>query len=51
MFKKSSKETQLDAFSSVPNMLESSSFKQYSDQGYWHNQFREQVVMRILTTE
>lgn len=47
MFKKSSKETQLDAFSSVPNMLESSSFKQYSDQGHWHNQFREQVVMRI----
>ena len=47
MFKKSSKETQLDAFSSVPNMLESSSFKQYSDQRHWHNQFREQVVMRI----
>jgi hypothetical protein len=47
MFKKSSKETQLDVFSSVPNMLESSSFKQYSDQGHWHNQFREQVVMRI----
>jgi hypothetical protein len=47
MFKKSRKETQLDAFSSVPNMLESSSFKQYSDQGHWHNQFREQVVMRI----
>jgi hypothetical protein len=47
MFKKSSKETQLDAFSSVPNMLESSSYRQYSDQGHWHNQFREQVVMRI----
>jgi len=47
MFKKSSKETQLNAFSSVPNMLESISFKQYSDQGHWHNQFREQVVMRI----
>ena len=47
MFKKSSKETQLDAFSSITNMLESSAFKQYSDQGHWHNQFREQVVMRI----
>lgn len=47
MFKKSDKETQLDAFASVPNMLESSAFKQYSDQGHWHNQFREQVVMRI----
>lgn len=47
MFKKSNKETQLDAFASVPNMLESSAFKQYSEQGHWHNQFREQVVMRI----
>ena len=47
MFKKSSNETQLDAFSSIPGMLESSALKQYSDQGHWHNQFREQVVMRI----
>jgi hypothetical protein len=47
MFKKSNKEPQLDAFTSVPTMLESLAFKQYSDQGHWHNQFREQVVMRI----
>jgi hypothetical protein len=47
MFKKSDKEKQLDAFSNVPNMLEGSSLKQYSDQRHWHNQFREQVVMRI----
>jgi len=47
MFKKSSKETQLNAFTSVPTMLESSALKQYGDQGHWHNQFREQVVMRI----
>jgi len=47
MFKKSCKETQLDAFSGLPNMLDSSSFRQYSDQGHWHNQFREHVVMRI----
>jgi hypothetical protein len=47
MFKKSNKEPQLDAFSSIPTMLESSAFKQYSDPGHWHNQFREQVVMRI----
>jgi len=47
MFKKSSKEAQLDAFTSVPTMLESSALKQYGDQGHWHNQFREQVVMRI----
>jgi hypothetical protein len=47
MFKKSNKETQLDVFTSIPTMLESSALKQYSDQGHWHNQFREQVVMRI----
>lgn len=47
MFKKSNKEPQLDAFTSVPSMLESLASKQYSDQGNWHNQFREQVVMRI----
>jgi len=47
MFKKSNKETQLDAFSSIPTMLDRSALKQYSDQGHWHNQFREQVVMRI----
>jgi len=47
MFKKSNKEPQLDAFASVPTMLESLAFKQYSDQGHWHNQFREQVLMRI----
>jgi hypothetical protein len=47
MFKKSNKETQLDAFSSVPTMLESSALKQYSDKGHWHNLFREQVIMHI----
>jgi uncharacterized protein YeaC (DUF1315 family) len=50
MFKKSNKEPQLDAFTSVPMMLESSAFKQYSDKGHWHNQFHEQVVMRIDET-
>jgi len=50
MFKKSNKEPQLDAFTSVPMMLESSAFKQYNDQGYWHNQFHDQVVMRIDET-
>lgn len=47
MFKKSNKEPQLDAFTNVPMMLESSAFKQYSDQGHWHNQFHDQIVMRI----
>lgn len=50
MFKKSNKEPQLDAFASVPMMLESSALKQYSDQGHWHNQFHDQVVMRIDET-
>lgn len=47
MFKKSNKQPQLDAFASVPTLLESSALKQYSDQGHWHNQFRDQLVMRI----
>jgi len=47
MFKKTYKETQLDVFTSVPTLLDGSSLKQYNDHGHWHNQFREQVVMRI----
>ncbi len=47
MFKKTNKESQLDAFASVTTLLESSSFKQYSDESHWHNQFRKQVVMRV----
>ena len=47
MFKKSNKEPQLDAFASVPMMLESSAYKQYSDKESWHNQFHDQVVMRL----
>jgi hypothetical protein len=47
MFKKSNKEPQLDAFTSVPTMLESLALKQYNDQGHWHNQFREKIIMRI----
>lgn len=47
MFKKSNKEPQLDAFSNVPTLLENTSCKQYSDRAHWHNQFREQVLMRF----
>jgi len=47
MFKKSDKEPQLDAFSNISSLLDHTSSKQYSDQGYWHNQFREQIVKRI----
>jgi hypothetical protein len=47
MFRKSIKDLQLDVFSSVPSMLDEGSFKQYNDENHWHNQFREQVVMRF----
>lgn len=47
MFKKSNKEPQLDAFASVTSLLERSAYKQYSDQDHWHNQFREQISLRI----
>jgi len=50
MFKKSNKEPQLNAFTSVPMMLENSALKQYSDHGHWHNQLHDQVVMRIDET-
>ncbi|MCK9328139.1 MAG: transposase [Bacteroidales bacterium] len=47
MFRKSNKDRQLDVFSSVTSQLESTAYKQYSDQGHWHNQFREQISLRI----
>jgi len=47
MFKKSNKDRQLDVFSSVTNQLQSTAYKQYSDQNHWHNQFRKQISMRI----
>jgi hypothetical protein len=47
MFKKSKKESQLDVFGSVPTLLGNKALKKYGDQRHWHNQFREQVVMRI----
>jgi len=47
MFKKSNKEPQLDAFASVPMMLESSAYKQYSDKESWHNQFHDHIVRRV----
>ena len=50
MFKKSNKEPQLDAFASVPMMLDSPAYKQYSDKESWHNQFHHQVVMRLDET-
>ncbi|HAJ99268.1 MAG TPA: transposase [Bacteroidales bacterium] len=47
MFKKSNKQPQLDAFANVTAMLDGVANKQYNDGGHWHNQFREQIVMRI----
>jgi hypothetical protein len=47
MFKKSDKNPQLDAFMNVPNYLDSSAAKVYEDQKHWHNQFREQVILKI----
>jgi hypothetical protein len=50
MFKKSKIENQLDIFSSIPSMLKGRTYKQYTEQSSWHNQFREQVFMRIDET-
>jgi hypothetical protein len=47
MFKKSDKHKQLDAFSSPIEYLKDSSMNYYLKNDSWHNQFREQVVMRI----
>jgi len=47
MFKKSDKHKQLDAFSSPIEYLKDSSMNYYLKNDSWHNQFREQVVMRV----
>lgn len=47
MFKKSAKDKQLDAFSSVANVLVDKAFKEYTDDKHWHNQFRNQIVNHI----
>jgi hypothetical protein len=47
MFRKSNKTKQLDAFTSVTSMLDDLASKQFNDKGHWHNQFRNQIVMRI----
>lgn len=47
MFRKSKTESQLDAFSNVPSMLDSQSYKLYNDQNHWHNQFFERIVSHI----
>lgn len=47
MFKKSDNHKQLDAFSSPIEYLRDSSMNYYLKNDSWHNQFREQVVMRV----
>jgi len=47
MFKKSDNHKQLDAFSSPIEYLKDSSMNYYLKNDSWHNQFREQIVMRV----
>lgn len=47
MFKKTDKNPQLDAFLNVPNYLDSAALKVFNNQNYWHNQFREQVIVKV----
>lgn len=47
MFKKSSNSPQLDFFTSPKSLLSGKSLSLYEDDTAWHNQFRDQVTMRI----
>ena len=47
MFRRSSKSSQLNFFSSVESLLKGRSLKDYEDTEKWHNQFRIQVTNRI----
>jgi hypothetical protein len=47
MYRKSDNHKQLDAFSSPIEYLKDSSMNYYLKNDSWHNQFREQVLMRI----
>jgi hypothetical protein len=47
MFKKSDKHKQLDAFSSPIEYLKDSTMNYYLKNDSWHNQFRQQVLMRV----
>jgi hypothetical protein len=47
MFRKSTKEPQLDLFGSFSNWLDGRSLDQYTDDHHWHNQFRKEIVSRI----
>lgn len=47
MYRKTNKESQLDIFSSIPNLLNGKSHDQYNDINHWNNQFRVQILRRI----
>ena len=47
MFKKSSKSSQLNIFTSPTSLFSGNSLKMYDNENAWHNQFRQQVTMRI----
>ena len=47
MFKKSSESGQLNIFTSPKTLFSGNSLKMYEDERAWHNQFRNQVTMRI----
>jgi len=50
MFRKSSKERQIDLFGSVPTLLPEGATGKYNDKNYWHNQFRQEVINLIDET-
>lgn len=47
MFKKSTKSIQQNLFTSGTSLLSGKSLKLYEDESAWHNQFRNQVTMRV----
>jgi len=50
MFRKSSKESQINIFSSVTSLLPEGATDTYNDKNYWHNQFRQEVINLIDET-
>ena len=47
MFKKAPESFQLDLYSSPASLFTGKTLKLYEDKAAWHNQFRQQVTMRI----
>jgi len=50
MFRKSSKDPQIDLFGGVSSFLTGKARKQFNDEKSWHNQFRTQIVSRMDET-